>query len=70
MPNCPLCQHPDPQPVIVYGLPARLCLNMQCNGITGIGAWLLQWLPYTGYFLAYDPGKYWSALWRWLTRRD
>lgn len=64
MKPCPHCAS-ESLKVIYYGLPHRLCSNEQCNALFGSCAALTQWLPFNGYFLAYDDG-YLSALWAWI----
>lgn len=51
--------------VLYAGFPMRLCSNPHCAAIFGFWAFVLEWLPFTGYFVKYD--HYWSALW-WLVK--
>jgi hypothetical protein len=55
--------------VLSYGLPARLCADERCCACWGPGAWVLQWLPFTGVFRTYPAGGYWRALWAWMMGR-
>lgn len=57
--------------VIYFGLPGILCQNQGCNLLTGLAAYVpefvqhLAWGPDGACFMVYETG-YWPALWRWL----
>ena len=73
MTSCPICGA-DSQKVIYVGLPMRLCVNGECNGLFGVFASVAGWLPIATddgefAFMAYD-GWYVIALWRWLRGGD
>jgi len=61
---CPICGS-DYEKVIYYGLPVKLCINGECNGLFGICTFVLYGLPFNGFFLAYKH-SYWRALYEWL----
>lgn len=63
--TCPDCKG-EAWRVIYYGLPSRLCADEECGLHWGWGELATRWLPFTGAFVPYERGRYWSALWRWL----
>lgn len=55
--------------VMSYGVPGRLCVDERCGACWGPVALAVQVLPFDGVFVAYPPGGYWAALWRWMSGR-
>lgn len=64
--TCPRCRE-EAVKVIYAGFPMRLCANEQCGCCFGFWAWILEIVPFNGWFLQYD--NYWSGLWEFLTER-
>lgn len=63
--NCPTCKSTSVK-VIYMGIPVRLCWDEDCATVFGFWAWLMDLIPFNGYFMKYD-GSYPAALWHWLT---
>lgn len=61
---CPLCGG-STYKVMYMGAPMRMCHDEKCACVSGWWSWVMDWVPYNGWFVRYD-GGYWSALWRWL----
>lgn len=65
--KCRRCGAPTMK-VLYMGLPARLCSDDSCSTLDGGLSRAITWLPFNGWFFAYE-GGYWPALWRWLFGR-
>ena len=50
--------------VIYMGIPVRLCSNEMCSTVFGPWAWLMNLVPFNGWFFLYN-GPYLKALWQW-----
>lgn len=62
---CPICSQPSIR-VIYMGFPLLLCSDEECSCLFGWWMWLMDHVPYNGWFMTYE-GSYWPALWAWLT---
>lgn len=63
--TCPDCGNRVVR-VLYYGLSHRLCEG-EDHHLDGPFMWLTARLPFSGSFILYEKGQYWSALWAWLT---
>jgi hypothetical protein len=61
--TCPACGRRSAR-VLCYGFPMWIC---ECEVLWGFWSWVPVLLPFNGMFLAYTPGHYFGALWRYLT---
>lgn len=53
--------------VMYAGIPMRICEHVDGPWIWGGGAWLMDYLPFNGWFIRYE--SYWPTLWHWLCGR-
>ena len=65
---CPLCGK-EGLKAIYMGLPVNLCEDEQCSAVWGFCSWLLQYVPFNGWFFTYE-GPYLFGFWAWLRNND
>jgi hypothetical protein len=52
--------------VMQFGIPGYLCSDENCSVVWGSFTWLWLVLPFNGWFITYEKGGYWRALWHFL----
>jgi hypothetical protein len=67
MKECPLCDSENISKAIYAGWPLLFCED--CNCIFGFFAWIMDILPFNGYFLLYE-GPYLKGLIAWWKGMD
>lgn len=69
---CPLCGS-ESHRILYLGAPMKLCSSVECSCVFGWWEWVIRWFPVTDgeswAFVAYERGRYWPALWAWLSGR-
>lgn len=66
--RCPCCEG-EFQRVMYMGFPGKLCQDPECRTLVGPAMWATS-IFFNGWFVTYEKGGYWRALWGWLTDKD
>lgn len=61
--NCPECGK-SASKFIYAGMPVKMCLWHRPPLVLGFFGWLLQFIPFNGWFMQYE-GSYWRAFVAW-----
>lgn len=61
---CPACGGEGVK-VLYMAIPMRLCVPHK--EVFGGWSWVMEWLPFNGYFVRYD--DYWPTVWDWMRGR-
>jgi|TARA_Y100000310_G_C20691033_1_gene822208 hypothetical protein len=66
--KCPGCDN-ESNKAIYMGFPLRLCTNEDCLTLFGFWSWIMDIVPFNGWFYIYE-GNYFIALYYWLLDKE
>ena len=69
-PKCVNCNNTDPHRVIYSGFPLWLCREDECSLVWGFWSFIFVFIPFNGWFYAYDGMNYVTAMWNWMQGRE